>query len=752
MDGRARFRYNRGMDDKQESPSLGERLRPVMDLAGGPVVAVVITLLVGAGTARLGCAGQVEDAVDDRLGSVRAKPRYERVQLVDLGQDFQAGNNYDWDDPAQAQAKCAQFARAIDNAFVHGAKLVVLDKWLGRRAALVDKKSSGDDQGDDKEPEAAQRFTYCTPRTKRDPVYRVIRKHASRVILPVALVSPHKSLASAKGVSKPAPLLAQIPGVRFGLVNLEQTESSIRRVVGCVRIRGDRTYCSLGVEAARLVAGLSPLTAGKDTLRFGDRRVALRAGGLTYAAHRFPKAMPLSFVGMDLANPQLPAVVKTKVGGELKKKLAGKIVFIGPTEPCLCKGDKTVQGDLHLTPFGYMAGVKIHASAMATLLTGLHPASLPGWAAFLLSLLLALAAYHIGRRLSLTLGLVVTAVVLLAGAVLIVWLRGRQTLSVPLVATEVEWFVAFLIGVAMRMQSVGAERLRLWIAFRHYLSPEVIKDLLKNPGALRLGGQRHELTLLFSDIRGFTALSEAAPADVITRFVNDYFTVMTDAVMRHGGYLDKYIGDGIMALYGAPVITDTAREHAVGSCRTAFAMIQALGPLNERWADTMVIEICIGVGLNTGEATVGNMGSSERFNYTAFGDAVNLSARLEGLNKAYGTAVLVTATTQALAAEDFAFREVDQVRVKGREQAERIYELLGPTGHEPDFDLDLYVTALAHYRKGDLAAARESLEKLLADCPSDGPSHVLLKRIEHLSQDGDGLPPDWDGVWTMESK
>jgi len=746
------------MAENKESPSFGERLRPVIDLAGGPVVAVVITLLVGAGTARLGCAGQVEDAVDDRLRSVRAQPRYEPVQLVDLGQDFQAGNNYEWDDPAQAKAKCEQFARAIDNAFTHGAKLVVLDKWLGRRAALVDKKSPGDDQaedpggddaGDDAES-AAQKFTYCTPQTKQDLVYRVIRKHASRIILPVALVSPHKSLASAKGVSKPAALLAGIPGVRFGLVNLEQTESSIRRVVACVRIKGDRTYCSLGVEAARLVKGMGPLTAGEDALRFGDRRVALRKGGLTYAAHRFPKAMPLSFVGMNLAAPQLPAVVKNKVGGELRKKLAGKVVFIGPTEPCLCQGGKTMEGDLHLTPYGYMAGVKIHASAMATLLRGLHPASLPGWGAFLLSLLLALAAYHIGRRLSLTLGLVITAVVLLAGVVLIVWLRARQTLSLPLVVTEVEWFVAFLIGVAVRMQAVGAERLRLWIAFRHYLSPEVIKDLLKNPAALRLGGQRHELTLLFSDIRGFTALSEDAPADVITSFVNDYFTVMTDTVMRHGGYLDKYIGDGIMALYGAPVITETAREHALGSCRTAFDMIEALGPLNERWAETMASEIRIGVGLNTGEATVGNMGSSERFNYTAFGDAVNLSARLEGLNKAYGTAVLVTASTQALAADEFDFREVDQVRVKGREQPERIYELLGPTGHQPDFDLALYAVALEHYRQGDLAEAREPLEKLLEDCPTDGPSRVLLERIEQLS--GDGIPPDWDGVWTMESK
>ncbi len=714
-----------------------------------PAVALVLSLGAGLGADHLGCAGRIEDSLSDRLHAARARPAFSQVRFVSLGQAFQEGNRFDWDDPAQRRAKCAELARAIDNAFAHGARVVVLDKWLGRRADVapvgVDRKGQGG------EPPAEEAFSYCTPRAPDDPLYRVLAKHASKIVLTAVLeTGATGGLSNRPRVRYPVKRLRDLPGLQFGAVNLQMADGVVRRVPACVKTRASGVLCGLGVQAALLARGLKRPAAGRSALAFGDRRVALRRGALAFAAHRFPEPLPLSFVGMNLADPKLPAEVRRKVGDELRRKLKDRLVFIGLTNPCLCTLDQRLEGDLHPTPYGYLPGLEIQANVAATLLSGRTLDALPLWAVLLIATVLAVLGFAIGRYLSLHLGLLLFVGLGALAAVGIVWIRYGPALYMPLVGPLVTAGTAFIVGVVVRVRVEGLLRLRLYLAFRHYLSPDVIRKLLKDPSSLRLGGERQIVTLLFSDIRGFTAISEARPPEQLTAFINEYFTVMTDAVTRNGGYLDKYIGDGIMALFGAPVVTAQAQDQAQEACRAALDMASALSELNERWKARGLPEVRIGVGVNTGEAIVGNMGAETRFNYTAFGDSVNLAARLEGLNKTYGTSLLVGSGTRELCGDAFRFREVDAVRVKGRDQPERVYELLVDVPGAPAPDVAQYEQALGAYRQRDFATASARLQQVLATCPQDGPSRELLERVQWLEQNPP--PEDWDGVWTMQTK
>jgi len=224
------------------------------------------------------------------------------------------------------------------------------------------------------------------------------------------------------------------------------------------------------------------------------------------------------------------------------------------------------------------------------------------------------------------------------------------------------------------------EKRQIRTAFRHYLSPEVTDIIADDPSRLHLGGVRSPLTILFSDIRGFTTLSEQMEAEQLGSFLIEYLSAMTDVVFRHKGLLDKYIGDAVMAFWGAPV---EVPDHAARCCDAALEMLEVLDRLNEDWASRGLPQLEIGVGINTGEPIVGNFGSVDRFDYTAIGDDVNLASRLESMNKAYGTHILLSESTHAAIGDAFVTREVARIRVRGREQETTIHELVGRAGGGP---------------------------------------------------------------------
>src|SRR6516225_844210 len=240
--------------------------------------------------------------------------------------------------------------------------------------------------------------------------------------------------------------------------------------------------------------------------------------------------------------------------------------------------------------------------------------------------------------------------------------------------------LAFIAGAITFYVYRGVETQRTTIrsAFGRYLAPEVIEEIIADPNKLELGGEVRELTLMFCDVRNFTSISEQLSAAELTHFVNELLTPLSETILHHRGTIDKYMGDAVMAFWNAPI--DDAR-HADHACEAALQMAAKLKSLNEQWAQQAVVaqrqfkEVRIGIGINTGDCCVGNFGSNVRFDYSAIGDEVNVTSRLEGLSKMYGLTAIVSERTLARAQQDFPVIELDVVMVKGRERPTRIYTL-----------------------------------------------------------------------------
>jgi adenylate cyclase len=298
------------------------------------------------------------------------------------------------------------------------------------------------------------------------------------------------------------------------------------------------------------------------------------------------------------------------------------------------------------------------------------------------------------------------------------------------------------------------EKRKVRSAFGQYLSPEVIRRLLVNPQLVE--PRKTEITVMFSDIRGFTTISEKLDAQDLALFLNGYLSNMTKIVFDTQGTLDKYIGDAVMAFWGAPF---EEPDHAANACNASLAMMKTVHAMQKQWEAEGKPKLDIGIGLNSGPASVGNMGSALRYGYTALGDTVNLSSRLEGLNKDYGTHILVNESTYATVRNaGFLFRELDIIRVKGKLQPVTIHELVGKLSElqqDSKFEelqqrLRDFAAARQLYRKRDWEQAQHAFQEILDRTPDDGPSRMYWKRCQEYLFDEP--PIGWDGVFTMTHK
>lgn len=292
------------------------------------------------------------------------------------------------------------------------------------------------------------------------------------------------------------------------------------------------------------------------------------------------------------------------------------------------------------------------------------------------------------------------------------------------------------------------KRSELKKTFSKYVSPAVVDELLKNEENLKLGGRKQEMSVFFSDVRGFTEFSEKMDPQDLSQFLNEYLTPMTDIIFKNKGTLDKYMGDGVMAFFGAPV---PFTDHAHHACVCALESLEKLKKIQTDFAKRQWPQIDIGIGVNTGFMSVGNMGSKIVQSYTVIGDAVNLGARLEGATKEYGVRILVSETTYAEVSDDFILREVDRVRVKGKKEPIRAYELMG-------FKTDTGLQDLAaHFDKGyrlyhehRFAEAKDVFSQIEAMYPADKLSKIYKQRCEQFI--ANPPPPEWDGVFEMKTK
>ncbi len=299
-------------------------------------------------------------------------------------------------------------------------------------------------------------------------------------------------------------------------------------------------------------------------------------------------------------------------------------------------------------------------------------------------------------------------------------------------------------------------------AFSQYLAPEVVQQVVDNPNLLKLGGDRRILTAFFTDVKGFSSIAESLTPKQLVELLNEFLTEMTDILMTQKGTVDKFEGDSIVAFFGAPIPYE---DHATKSCLAALGMQKRLAEMREKWKEEGRHELYMRVGINTGPMVVGNMGSAHRMDYTIMGDSVNLASRLEGANKVYGTKILISGFTFDFVKGSLECRELDRIRVFGKDQPVAIYEVLCEKGQLDAVSkkaYDIFAEALSLYRQKQWQEAIDKFEQCIEIKREDDPSGTFIKRCQLYQQiqkrgrrgsdKGNILPDDWDGVYTMQSK
>jgi adenylate cyclase len=532
--------------------------------------------------------------------------------------------------------------------------------------------------------------------------------------------------------------------------NLPDFDGVIRHTALTVRIR-DRYFPSLDAAVAAVALGLGPqdVVPITQTPEEGALLESVDFGGKVRVPVDGRGLMAINYLGRDRTFENFS--VADIMNGKKDRELEGKVVLVGAT----------AQGtfDQRVTPLEKItSGVEMHANAVDNILTGrfLRRGLLVDLGEVAFALVLAIAFALIFARVKVS-----HALPALGGSAALVWIGSSIAFwsgydvftALPLV----ELGSMFVLVTVFRYATEEKSKRQLRRAFQLYLNPEVMEEMLLSPQSLQLGGKEMDLTVLFSDIRGFTGIAEKLSPTALVHLLNEYLSPMTDIVLRRRGTLDKYIGDAVMAFFGAPVQTAL---HAANGCDTALEMIETLRRLREKWRieEPGWPRIDIGIGVNSGPMVVGNMGSEQRFSYTVMGDNVNLASRLESLNREYGTHVLVTGQTLDAARKGlsdpsaYTARELDFVRVKGKLEPVRIFELRrrGPPLTEELPLLSGYGEGLALYRQGRFAEARLQFESLLERFPGDGPSLLLRTRCDRMSS----RPKNdaWDGVFSMEHK
>ncbi|PYY03373.1 MAG: hypothetical protein DMG64_08140 [Acidobacteria bacterium] len=416
-------------------------------------------------------------------------------------------------------------------------------------------------------------------------------------------------------------------------------------------------------------------------------------------------------------------------------------------------------GDTRTTPFhdaDYM-GVEIHANVIDNILHSAEPGRgfiTRGYKEEAIDLLFILTfglglGYWFSRTkpLTATLGLF-PALCIFAAIVYLAFSHYGMWLSFILPAGTLVANYASI--TSFRMIFEEREKRKVRKTFERYVSPGVIALMEKNPKKyFKTGGESQELTVMFSDIRSFTTISEGLTPDELVRLLNEYLGEMTDILFKRWGTLDKYIGDAIMGFWGSPF---PQNDHALRACACALDMRTRLQQLNMKWDAEGRKQLAIGVGINTGEVNVGNMGSSKRFSWTVMGDNVNLASRLEGITKEYHVQCVVSEATYRAAKEQYVFREIDRIKVKGKTVPVTIYELLDWTRNESFYTERIvrFSEALTAYRRQEWHEAIDLFSKIKAKFSDDGPAETFIQRSQELMD----VPPepDWDGVYAMKTK
>jgi adenylate cyclase len=550
-------------------------------------------------------------------------------------------------------------------------------------------------------------------------------------------------------------LLTNIPELEMaaagrGLITIAPERDGIARRIPLVMKAGDMVVPALTLDMLRAVTNAGAIIINRDAA--GIRSVAVP--GLEIPTDRFGRIW-VNFAPHDAA--RYVSAKDVLAGTVPADRLRGRLVLIGTSAVGLL--------DVKTTPVdAVMPGVEVHAQILENALTGpalSHPAyasAVELAAALVIGLLIVILAPMVGALTLFGLGAGVAA-----GLIAASWLfYAHQALLLDLTFPLLSSFAIYVVVVFIGYFREQKDRRRIRSAFSQYLSPALVEQLAQSPKKLVLGGEERNMTIMFSDVRGFTSISEIYKHDPqgLTQLMNRFLTPLTNAIIEHKGTIDKYMGDAIMAFWNAPLDDP---EHEIHACGAALRMLACVEELNRERAEEAqenghaFIPIRMGIGINTGQCVVGNIGSDLRFDYSVLGDAVNLASRLEGRSKSYGTPIILGAATAARARDHFTTLEIDLITVKGKTEPERIFTLLGTSdlAARPAFGAfqAQHERMLAAYRARDWTGALEALEwcrKMPNDFGLEDVYALYATRIATFQQEPP--PAEWNGVFAFDTK
>ncbi|HOI30894.1 MAG TPA: CHASE2 domain-containing protein [Melioribacteraceae bacterium] len=445
---------------------------------------------------------------------------------------------------------------------------------------------------------------------------------------------------------------------------------------------------------------------------------------------------------------------------DMRSRLENKIVLVGSTMPedrdilavSFAKG--TRKGD------NLMHGVEFHANTIQNILWNDHITVQSVESEIILVLILTVIVFIVTslvRKIKLRIGIFIEIINLL---LIVLSVYGLYQLSIYLFINNKFLIVIVSPALALILGYIGStayhfimerqQNVLIKGMFSQYVSKSIVNELLADPDKLKLGGEKKNLSVLFSDIAGFTTFAEKKEPEELVSFINEFLNEMTEIILSNGGTLDKYLGDAVMAFWGAPVEIE---DHAYKACLTSLQMQDKLAELRDKWSKEGEPLIRIRIGINTGEVIVGNIGGVKRFDYTVLGDDVNLASRLEGANKEYGSNIMISDSTYQLVKEKVLVRELDIIRVKGKTEPTRVYELISLTGDQKASaaieQMHEYFQGLELYRNKSFEPAHDYFKRC-AEKLGDYPSRVYLNRCEYYLKN----PPaeNWDGVFEFKTK
>jgi len=523
----------------------------------------------------------------------------------------------------------------------------------------------------------------------------------------------------------------------LGNVQLNPDPDGIYRRVKLFGVFNGKALPSLGISTYLAANPTNSAIIKPGRLTIGNKHVPIDQKGHAILRFRGPSGTHKFYSAAEILQSEIRILNGQKPSIQDKNTFKDKYVLFGFSAPGLYDLRSAAVG-------GVYPGVEIHATMLDNFLSGDFIQNVPPWVVVGFVILLAVSC-AIGASFFTSLqGIVLLSSAYLAIPVLLSLGAYMYGFWLPLIAPETAVATAIVLALAVNYATEGRQKRFIKNAFKQYLSPAVIEQLLQNPARLKLGGERKLLSIFFSDLQGFTSISEGLDPESLTNLLNDYLSAMTDIIHAEGGTVDKYEGDAIIAFWNAPI---DVPDHAIRVIRAALLCQAKLSELRPVFKKRVGKDILMRIGVNTGSAVVGNMGSNTRFDYTMLGDAVNLAARLEGTNKQFGTYTMMSQSTRELVGDIFAARELARVAVVGRKETVTVYEPMFPDEyHAKKTILDEFAKGLDLFYKGSFDRAREIFSAIQDVEP---PAAAYVKKCTALI---DSVPANWQGVWVLTTK